>query len=352
MSERGANSRIPVAVLGATGTVGQKFITLLDKHPMFEVAELVASKRSAGKTYEEAVTWHETTGIPKDIAGKTVRSLDEHLDSPLLFSGLDSSVAGDAESRFAAAGHIVVSNSKNHRMDGDVPLVIPEINAHHLNMAKTQKTTGSIITNSNCSTMFLTMALAPIHRAFGVTKVHVTTMQAVSGAGYPGVASMDILGNVVPYIGGEEEKLEQEPQKILGSYEDGRIVPAEIAISAHCNRVPVVNGHLESLSMSLAQKASIDDIIDALETFPVPDAVRKLPSAPARPIVVLRDNDRPQPALDLYVENGMACVVGRIRPCPVSDIRMTILGHNTIRGAAGAAVLNGEYLVETGFLSR
>ena len=345
-------SRIPVAILGATGAVGQKFISLLDGHPMFEVKELVASPRSAGNAYRDAVHWKQPRNMPAGIADMTVKSLQESLDSRLLFSGLDSSVAGEAETRFAQLGHVVVSNSRNHRMDADVPLVIPEINADHLALLSRQVGPGRIVTNSNCSTMFLTMALAPLHRAFGVSRVHVVTMQAISGAGYPGVPAADILGNVVPYISGEEDKLETEPQKILGTLNGDHVKPADMVISAQCNRVPVFDGHLENLSVELVRKAGLDEVRAALREYEVPEKIRKLPSAPESMIVLRDEDDRPQPGLDLMANEGMSCVIGRLRSCPVWDLRMAILGHNTIRGAAGAAILNAEYLHTQGLLER
>lgn len=344
-------SKISVAILGATGTVGQKFIVLLQGHPQFEITELVASPRSAGKAYAEAASWKQDIPIPETIAGMTVKSLDENLTSAILFSGLDSSVAGEAETRFAQAGHMVISNSKNHRMDPDVPLVIPEINPDHFELIKRQPYKGGIVTNSNCSTMFLAMVLAPIHQAFGVEMVQVSTMQAISGAGYPGVASLDILGNVVPYIGGEEDKLETEPQKIIGALGESGIDPAPFVISAQCNRVPVFDGHTESLSIKLKKKASPEEITRVLREFRGMPQEHKLHSAPQHPIIVSDQPDRPQPARDIWLEGGMSTVVGRVRPCPVFDVKMTIMGHNTVRGAAGAAILNAEAMVALGYLN-
>jgi aspartate-semialdehyde dehydrogenase len=341
---------INVAILGATGTVGQKFITLLQGHPYFRIHELVASPRSAGKAYQEAASWKQDQPIPGDVSGKIVKSLDDTLESTILFSGLDSSVAGEAETRFAREGHIVISNSKNHRMDADVPLIIPEINPEHFEIIKTQPYKGAIITNSNCSTMFLAMVLAPIQREFGIEAVQVSTMQAISGAGYPGVASLDIMGNVVPFIGGEEDKLETEPQKILGTYKDGQIIPADFIVSAQCNRVPVIDGHTETVSIKLKKKASPEDIAKVLHEFTGMPQARHLYSAPDQPIVVMEEENRPQPARDIWLQKGMAAMVGRIRTCPIFDIKMVIMGHNTVRGAAGAAILNGEALVELGYL--
>ena len=343
-------NKIPVAILGATGTVGQKFVVLLKNHPYFEIKELVASERSAGKNYKEVCSWKQEQDIPEDIQKLTVKSTEEPLDSKLLFSGLDSSVAGPLEEKYAKAGHVVISNSKNHRMDPDVPLIIPEINHDHFALTKKQPYDGAIITNSNCSTMFLAMVLAPIYESFGIEAAQVTTMQAITGAGYPGVPSIDILGNVVPYIGGEEDKLETEPQKILGRLEGDKIVPAPFPISAQCNRVPVFDGHTETLSIKLKNKATpqkIAEVLDAYRGFP---QERKLPSAPEKPILVFEEPDRPQPARDVWKNGGMSACVGRIRRCSVLDVKMVILGHNTVRGAAGAAILNGEAYVDLGYM--
>ncbi|MFW5683572.1 MAG: aspartate-semialdehyde dehydrogenase, partial [Spirochaetota bacterium] len=292
---------IDVAILGATGTVGQKFVRLLEGHPMFRVTELVASERSAGRRYEDAVAWKQESAIPADVAGIIVRDLDTPLQSRILFSGLDSSVAGEAEVRYAEAGHIVISNASSHRMDRDVPLIIPEVNPDHFDLVRAQKGPGAIITNSNCSTMFLAMALAPVHRAFGVKQVEVTTMQAISGAGFPGVASMDILGNVVPYISNEEEKLEEEVAKILGGLERDHVSPAPFTVSAQCNRVPVFDGHMETVSFSLEKDATIDEIRETMEGFRGMPQERRLPSAPERPIHYMTPPDRPQPARDVWV---------------------------------------------------
>lgn len=341
---------IDVAVLGATGTVGQKFIRLIEGHPLFSVAEVVASERSTGKPYREAVAWKQETPIPESTADLTVTSLDTNLKSKILFSGLDSSVAGEAESRFAASGHLVISNSSNHRMDSHVPLVIPEVNPEHLELVKFQDGPGAIITNSNCSTMFLAMVLAPIDREFGIEAVQVTTMQAVSGAGYPGVASMDILGNIVPFISTEEEKMESETRKILGRVDDDSVALHPMTVSAQCNRVPVFDGHMETVSIGLRNSASADDVRHCLESFTGLPQERGLPSAPRRPIVVRDEIDRPQPARDIWIENGMAAVVGRVRECPVLDVKMVVLGHNTVRGAAGAAILNAETYHALGYM--
>lgn len=347
-----AMDRIPVAILGATGTVGQKFVMLLDGHPTFEVVELVASERSAGVSYREACRWKQDVPMPNWVVGMTVKSLSDPLDAAILFSGLDSSVAGEAESAYAEAGHTVISNSRNHRMDPDVPLIIPEINADHFELVKRQRYRGAIITNSNCSTMFLAMALAPLAQRWGIEWVQVTTMQAISGAGYPGVASMDILGNVVPYIGGEEDKLETEPQKILGALGTDGIEPAPFVVSAACTRVPVFDGHLETVAVRLKDglRPPVDDIEELYRSWRGMPQERGLYSAPTHPIVVTTEPDRPQPARDIWLERGMATVIGRIRHDSIASIRMVILGHNTVRGAAGAAILNAEAYVSLGYL--
>lgn len=342
--------KIAVAVLGATGTVGQKFIILLRDHPNFTVKELVASERSAGKPYEQACRWKQDTPIPGGLCSTVVKAADSPLQSPVLFSGLDSSVAGPLEERYAREGHTVISNSKNHRMDPTVPLIIPEINHDHLDIIEKQEYAGALVTNSNCSTMFLAMVLAPLHRDFGVEAVQVTTLQAISGAGYPGVPSIDILGNVIPYIDGEEEKLESETQKILGRLNGNRIEPAGITISAQCNRVPVLDGHTETLSIKFAGKAGPADVRRSLSGFRGLPQEAGFPSAPKNPIVVLAEKDRPQPARDIWLERGMVAVVGRIRECPVLDIKMVVMGHNTVRGAAGAAILNAETMLHKGYL--
>jgi aspartate-semialdehyde dehydrogenase len=341
-------NKLPVAILGATGTVGQKFITLLEDHPYFEIKELVASERSAGKTYTTACSWKQNTPIPKRIAEMEIRGLEESLESPILFSGLDSSVAGEAERRFAEEGHMVISNSKNYRMEPEVPLVIPEINPDHFSLLAEQPWPGGIVTNSNCSTMFLAMALAPLEETFGVEAVQVSTLQAISGAGYPGVPSYDITANVIPYIKGEEEKIEQEAQKILGTIANGSVVNAGFAVSAQCTRVPVVDGHTETVSLSLKHKAPIEEVRSVMAGFRGLPQELGLPSAPEHPILFMEQEDRPQPARDVWLEQGMATLVGRLRSCPVLDYRMVIMGHNTVRGAAGAAVLNAEAMYRLG----
>jgi len=348
--------RIPVAVLGATGSVGQRFVQLLETHPWFRLHEVVASERSAGKTYREAADWRLDTLLPETAGKLPVTSLGGDLESRLIFSGLDSSVAGEAEDLYANRGCVVVSNSKNHRMAEDVPLLIPELNADHLDAVERQqkrrKGKGYIVTNPNCSTVGLAMAIAPIERLCGIDQLHVTTMQAISGAGYAGVASYAILDNVIPYISGEEEKVETEPQKILGKWKDGRFVPAAFRISAQTNRVPAIDGHLMTISLAFRERRSVplDKIREAIENFTGEPQRLKLPSAPERPIHYIDSPDRPQTRLDRDREGGMSVSVGRLRPCPLLDLRMVALVHNTIRGAAGAAILNAELLEAKGML--
>ena len=353
LARRGAPSkRIPVAVLGATGTVGQRFIQLLENHPWFELAEVMASDQSAGKRYEEAAgsRWKLPTAIPAAARALRVKGPRERLTSHLLFSALDASVAGELEEQFARAGHLVSSNARNHRMDPLVPLVIPEINRDHLEILDRQPYgDGGIVTNPNCSTIVLALALAPLHRRFGVEAVIVTTFQATSGAGYPGVPSLDILGNVVPFVSGEEPKMESETQKILGSLNGRGFEPATFAVSAQCHRVPVIDGHLEAVSLRLSGSPSRKQVAETLASFR-PLAKLDLPSAPAEPIVIRTEEDRPQPRLDADRAGGMGVTVGRLRPCPVLQWKFEALAHNTIRGAAGAAILNAEILVRDGRL--
>ena len=344
-------------VLGATGVVGQRLVQMLGNHPWFDLTEVAASERSSGRTYAEAVRWHLDAPIPDAARGLVVKGLDLSLDCDFVFSALDSSVAGPAEEDFARAGYPVVSNSRNHRMDPDVPLLIPEVNAAHLDAIPLQQKnrsydTGFIVTNPNCSTAGLVLVLKPLADAFGLEKIFVVTLQAISGAGYPGVASMDIQGNVVPFISGEEEKMESEPQKLLGKWDGRRFVDAGLGLSAHCNRVPVLEGHLECVSLSLKKIASTDEVREALRGFEVSAELASLPSALRHPVLVLDDENRPQPRRDVNAGNGMAPVVGRIRECPLLDIKLTLLSHNLVRGAAGAALLNAELLAARGFFNR
>ena len=353
----GAAKKWRAGVLGATGLVGQRLVKLLSDHPWFELAEVAASERSSGKSYAEAVRWHLDGPVPHAARSLVVKSLDPSLDCDFVFSALDSSVAGGAEEDFARTGYPVVSNSKNHRMDPDVPLLIPEVNASHLDAIRTQQKNrgydgGFIVTNPNCSTAGLVLVLKPLADAFGLEKVFAVTLQAVSGAGYPGVASMDIHANVIPFISGEEEKMESEPQKLLGKWDGARFIDAGLGLSAHCNRVPVLEGHLECISVSLKKIASLKEVREALHNFEVSAELASLPSAVRHPVLVLDGDDRPQPRRDVNTGNGMAVVVGRVRECPLLDIKLTLLSHNLVRGAAGAALLNAELLAARGFLNR
>jgi aspartate-semialdehyde dehydrogenase len=352
------DARIPVAVLGATGSVGQRFVQLLENHPWFRLHEVVASERSAGKPYGEAAQWRLETVLPTPAADLPVKGLGQELESRLVFSGLDASVAGEAEDLYADRGCAVVSNARNHRMDPDVPLLVPEINFDHLDALERQKKrrggAGYIVTNPNCSTVGLVMALAPIEHLHGVAVLHVTTMQAVSGAGYSGVASYAILDNVVPYIGGEENKIETEPQRILGRWTDNGFDDLEMTISAQTNRVPVIDGHMLCMSLGFRHREDlrrhfpierlIEDVRHAIDGFTSEPQRLNLPSAPKKPLHLVDEADRPQPRLDRDRERGMSVSIGRIRPCPILDIRLVALVHNTIRGAAGAALLNAELL--------
>ncbi|HLW54865.1 MAG TPA: aspartate-semialdehyde dehydrogenase [Candidatus Angelobacter sp.] len=348
--------KLPVGIVGATGAVGQRFIQLLEHHPWFEVKWLSASDRSAGKTYAEAVRWTLNTPLPPAVARMQVSpSVPDGLAPRLIFAALDAAAAREIEPAFAAAGHAVVSNSSAFRMAEDVPLVIPEVNSDHTQLIKAQKwyadKGGFMVTNPNCSAIGLVLALAPLHRRFGVEKVFVATMQAVSGAGYPGVPSLDILGNVIPYISGEEPKMEAESRKLLGALNAKTVVPAEIAISAHCNRVAVEDGHTESVSVKLAHPAGAEDIVAAWNEFRCLPQKLNLPTAPEQPVIYDPTPDRPQPRLDRDRGRGMSAVVGRLRPCNIFDWKFTVLSHNTIRGAAGAAILNGELLRAQGYIS-
>ena len=345
--------RIPVAVLGATGAVGQTFMRLLAHHPWFELTELAASERSAGKPYGEAARWVGNAAMPSGLADVVVRACDPaQVSAPIVFSALDSSVAGEVELAFARAGRLVMSNAKNYRMEPDVPLVIPEVNADHLALLAAQRTArgfaGGIVTNANCAAIMAVMALAPLHEAFGIRRLFLTTMQAVSGAGYPGVPSLDILGNVIPYIKDEEAKLESEIQKMLGRLVDGRIEPAPIVVSAHANRVAVENGHTVCMSVGFEKPASAAEALAALRAWRGAESARGLPSAPERPLLVADEPDRPQPRRDVEAGHGMSVTVGRVREDPLFDVKLVAMGHNTIRGAAGASVLNAELLVSTG----
>lgn len=342
---------IEVGILGATGVVGQQFVSRLACHPWFKATWLAASERSEGKAYKAVAPWRLATPIPESLSDIVVDACVPGRGPKVVFSGLDASVAGDIEAAFAAAGHIVVSNARNYRMDPLVPLLIPEVNADHLALLSEQREgkgwTGAIVTNPNCSTVVLAMALAPL-RPFGVRAVVVSTMQAVSGAGYPGVPSLDILGNVVPFIGGEEEKMESETQKILGT--DGGRAPHPATVSAHTNRVAVLDGHTMTVSVDLTEKPQVSEIAAALRDFQGRPQALDLPSAPKPPIVVMSEPNRPQPRLDVDLGGGMAVAIGRLRSCPVLHAKFVAMGHNTVRGAAGAAILNAELMKAEGLL--
>jgi aspartate-semialdehyde dehydrogenase len=347
-------SKIPVGILGATGVVGQRFIQMLERHPWFEVAWLAASDRSEGKPYDDAVRWRLKTPIPATVAGMRVSPATPEGAPKIIFAALDASIAAELEPRFADAGCAVVSNSSALRMKEDVPLVIPEVNGCHIKLIDTQswrkKTGGFVVTNPNCSAIGLVLALAPLQQLFGLETVMAVTMQAVSGAGYPGVASLDILGNVIPYIRNEEEKMEEETRKLLGQMNGTKVIPGAFAMSAQCNRVAVEDGHTESVSVRLEKRAKPEEVISAWSNFRSEPQELKLPSAPEKPVVYLDASDRPQPRFDVDLGAGMTTAVGRLRPCGVLDWKFTVLSHNTIRGAAGAAVLNAELLKAKGYL--
>jgi len=352
-------NKIKVGVLGATGAVGQRFVQMLDGHPWFEVAALCASDRNAGKRYADACRWNLRDDMPAAVRDIVLQECEPGPDCKIVFSALPSEIAGEVEEDFAAAGYIVCSNSRNHRYDADVPLLIPEVNPEHLALIDIQRRNrgweGYITTNPNCSTTHLVSALHPLHVRFGIKKVFVVTMQAISGAGYPGVSSMDILDNVVPYISGEEEKMEQkEPQKLLGEFDGSGIRHAEMVISAHCNRVPVRNGHLEAVSVEFEVKPTEAQIIEAWQSYLPLAQQLKLPSAPQPAIIYDERQDRPQPRLDRLAGTvpGMATVVGRLRPDPLFHYKFMVLGHNTIRGAAGGSLLNAELLVAQGYVGQ
>ena len=348
-------NKFRVGILGATGVVGQRFIQLLENHPQFEITALAASDRSQGKTYADACVWRLPDEMPERVKRIVVQPPAPPLDCDFVFSSLPGEVAGAAEESFARAGYPVISNSSSHRMDADVPLLIPEVNHEHLALIDVQRArrgydSGFIVTNPNCSAIVVVMALAPLHAGFGVASCIVTTMQALSGAGYPGVASLDATDNVVPFIGGEEEKIEAETMKILGNLNNGAIGDAEMLVSAQCNRVNVTDGHMAAIRVKLSQFTTVDQIREALASYSSLPQQLKLYSAPEKPIVVRDEVDRPQPRLDRDAGRGMTITVGRIARDNVLDYRLVALGHNTIRGAAGTAILNAELLVARGYL--
>ncbi|RKO90519.1 hypothetical protein BDK51DRAFT_41953 [Blyttiomyces helicus] len=356
---------ISVGILGATGTVGQRFIQLLENHTFLRIAALGASERSAGKTYREAASrsWKQSSPIPSAVADLVVLPCkpDHFAECRIIFSGLDADVAGEIESHFQAAQFAVFSNAKNHRMNPLVPLLVPLVNADHLDVIPHQRAArgldkGFIVTNANCSTTGLVVALKPLQDAFGpLARIIVTTMQAISGAGYPGVPSLDILGNVVPHIGGEEEKMEAEVAKILGSVrgDGGGFAPLEgLRVSASCNRVPVVDGHTESVFIEFERRPapSVEEVVAVLRAYRPEALTLDVPSAPAHAVVVLDEPDRPQPRMDVLTGGGNSVVVGRVRPCSVFDVKFTLLSHNTILGAAGSSIMNAEIAVAKGLI--
>jgi aspartate-semialdehyde dehydrogenase len=348
--------KIRVGILGATGMVGQHFVQFLQGHPWFEITALAASDRSEGRRYGEACRWVISPEIPQSVRDMPVQACEPGLECDLVFSGLPSDVAGPVEAAFAAAGYWVSSNAGSHRMDADVSLLIPEVNPDHIGIIEHQRRArgwkrGFIVTNPNCTTVGLTMALKPLMDRFGLRQVSVVTMQALSGAGYPGVASLDILDNIIPYIGGEEDKVESEPRKLLGTLEGEAFRMAEFSVSAQCNRVAVRDGHLEAVSVSFQQPGvSIEQVIEAMSNFRALPQELNLPSAPSQPLIVRSEHYRPQPRFDRDAGRGMSVVVGRVRPCSIFDCKFVVLSHNTIRGAAGAAVLNAELLKVKGYL--
>jgi len=352
------SQKFRVGILGATGTVGQRFIQLLEGHPQFEVTALAASDRSQGKSYREACAWRLPGEMPASVHSLVVAAPVPPLDCDLIFSSLPGEMARETEEAFARAGYAVISNSSAFRMDEDVPLLIPEINPEHLALIATQRKArgyecGFIVTNPNCSTIMIALALAPLHARFGVESCVATTMQALSGAGYPGVASLDVVDNVLPYIGGEEEKIESETLKILGRMGDaGTVERADMRVSAQCHRVNVSDGHLAALRVKLARRVEVEEIKDALASFTALPQELRLHSAPARPIIVRDEEDRPQPRLDRDAGRGMSITIGRIRRDTVLDYRFVALSHNTVRGAAGAAILNAELLAVHGYLNQ
>jgi aspartate-semialdehyde dehydrogenase len=332
--------------------VGQKFVRLLADHPWFSVEAVAASATSAGRTYGEAVRWRESAPLPREIAGMPVRECIPPLPGAIVFSALDAEVAGPIEQAFARSGALVVTNARTHRLDPDVPLLIPEVNADHLELIDCQRESrgwpGAILANPNCSTAALALGLAPLHQAYGIERLFVSTMQAVSGAGYPGVPSLDIVGNVIPFIGGEEEKIERESRKILGTLTNGAVEAAAFTVSAHTNRVAVVDGHMVAVSVGFRKRVDPHEAAALLRDFVGSPLVSRLPSSPHPPIEVDGRIDRPQPRLDLDRGGGMAVTVGRLRSCPVLDLRLVLLGHNTVRGAAGQGIQIAELLVAEG----
>ncbi len=347
------DEKIKVGILGATGSVGQKFIELLSNHPWFKVCELAASDKSAGKKYSDAVNWIMQTPLLPELERKTVLKCVPTFESKIVFSALDASVAGTIEEQFAKAGYLVISNARNHRFGETVPLIIPEVNGEHLAMIEYQNfSRGAIVTNPNCSTIGLAMALKPLADSFGIEAVNVVTMQAVSGGGYPGIPSLDILDNVIPFIGGEEEKMELEPLKILGTLENSKVKFAEMKISAQCNRVSVIDGHTECVQVNLRKKTTSGEIIKVWNNFDADPQRLQLPSAPKSPIVYLDGDKYPQPRMHKNLGSGMSVSIGRLRKCSLFDYKFVILSHNTVRGAAGGTILIAELMKAKGYMDK
>jgi aspartate-semialdehyde dehydrogenase len=341
-----------VAVLGATGMVGQRFIERLANHPFFELSDLAASSRSAGKKYGEAAKWVLGSAMPEKVKGAVIKEVDpKKIKAEIVFSALPSEIAREVEPKFAREGFVVASNASAYRTEKDVPIMVPEINPEHLDLLEVQKENrrwdGCIFTDPNCTIATAILSLKPIYDKFGIKSVFIATMQAVSGAGYTGVPSMAITENVIPFIKNEEKKVETEGLKILGKFDGEKILPANFRVSASCNRVPVIDGHTESIFVETKKKCSIDEVKKVMKNFRGLPQKLKLPTAPENPIIVKEEEDRPQPRLDRYSQNGMAVTVGRIREDPILDFKYTVLGHNTIRGAAGNSVLSAELLVKT-----
>jgi aspartate-semialdehyde dehydrogenase len=346
-----ARKKIPVAILGATGSVGQKFIELLSNHPWFEIAELAASDKSAGKKYKDAVDWFLAFPLPEKAGDMLVQSCEPKLNSKVVFSGLDAIVAGEIETQFAKAGYTVISNSKNHRMDNNVPLLIPEVNPDHLELIKSQNFgEGCIVTNPNCSVIGLAIALKPLADKFGIDTVNVVTMQAISGAGHPRIVQLDIEDNVIPLIKDEEPKVESEPLKILGTVNRNHVSFSDFKISAQCNRVNVTDGHTECVQIKLKKRTSKNEIISTWEKFSSEPQILNLPLAPQKPIHYFVEENFPQPKHHRSVDKGMAVSIGRLREDPIFEYRFVILSHNTVRGAAGGAILCAELMKAKGFI--
>jgi aspartate-semialdehyde dehydrogenase len=355
-SHAASSSKIPVAVLGATGAVGQRFVRLLADHPWFEVVAVAASDRSVGRRYTDAANWVIPGDPPPDVARMIVQPMEPTLPGRIVFSALPGAAARGMEPAFARAGYAVCSNASAYRQEPGVPLLIPEVNARHVDMIPLQRAEkgwpGLLVTSPNCTTTGIVMPLKPLDEAFGLEKVFAVSMQAISGGGYPGVASLDILGNVVPYIRGEEEKIEQETRLLLGRIQAGRRVEADLAISAQANRVPILDGHTICLSLGFRRAPKPEEAMEVLSAFRGPEVVRTLPSAPAQPILVRHEPDRPQPRRDRDAAGGMAVTVGRVRSCPLLDLRLVSVSHNTLRGAASGSILNAELLVASGYVER